>query len=115
MTCSVVNSLDILWSCPNLERLCGQVEGSTKYTKRTGLCAISCDFVDHSYPTGKKTRNRISVQSALGYQRVIRSHLMVRLSTRDRFTANPIPGLSGALIVPRDVTITGGSTMSSAQ
>jgi hypothetical protein len=48
------------------------------------------------------------------------THLIVSLRTvnasiRGRLTAKPIPGESGGVIVPRALTVTGGSMMSSSQ
>jgi hypothetical protein len=39
----------------------------------------------------------------------------VNASIRGKLTANPIPGESGGVIVPRELTVTGGSMMSSSQ
>src|SRR6266498_617182 len=39
----------------------------------------------------------------------------VKSFIRFKFTSNPIPGLAGAAIVPCELTVTGGSIMSSSQ
>src|SRR6266481_2861745 len=115
MTCSAFSSFGI-FVLFLIERFSLPNKTTTKFTKRNWFVRVtSCDSMDHPYPSEKKTSNRIRDGTGICDHLVIRSHLIVRLSTRDRFTSNPIPGWDGAVIVPREVTVTGGSIMSSSQ
>ena len=62
---------------------------------------------------------RLQSSKDLARDRIV-THLIVSLRTvnasiRGRLTANPIPGEWGGVIVPRALTVTGGSMMSSSQ